>query len=217
MKQQTFLSFKKNLKNQRVTLVVVSKKRTLSQIKQLYSWGQKIFGENRVQELCLKQSQLPSDIEWHMIGTLQKNKVKYIAPFISLIHSVDSFRLLEEINKQAEKNNRVIPCLLQVKLSPEKSKHGFEEKELFSHLCKENVSAFASVSIQGVMGMASFSDDEHVIKAECAQLKNIFEKLKKKIFKSSNFTSISMGMSGDYRLAIEEGSTMVRIGSLIFE
>lgn len=193
-----------------LTLVAVSKTKPVQDILELYQLGQRDFGENYVQELVDKQNQLPKDIRWHFIGHLQSNKVKYIAPFIHLIHGVDSFKLLQEINKQAAKNNRVIDCLLQVHIAQEETKFGFDEQELKS---LPDLSALNNIRIIGLMGMASFSEDEQKIRNEFRHLKSIFDALS---LQHSAFSILSMGMSGDYQLAVEEGSNMIRIGSLLF-
>ncbi|MFK7980737.1 MAG: YggS family pyridoxal phosphate-dependent enzyme [Saprospiraceae bacterium] len=199
------------------TLVAVSKTKPVSAIQTMYDEGQRIFGENRVQELVEKEAVLPKDIEWHQIGHLQTNKVKYIAPFVSLIHAVDSLKLLKEINKQAAKNDRVIDCLLQFHIAEESSKFGFDEAEVTTILESEAFKQFQNIRIIGVMGMATFTNDEVQVKQEFGHLKNIFDTLKSTFFPTDNyFKEISMGMSGDYQLAVEEGSTMVRIGSLLF-
>ncbi len=198
-------------------LVVVSKTHPNSAIMEAYDEGQRAFGENKVQELVQKQEELPKDIEWHFIGHLQTNKVKYMAPFVSLIHAVDSLKLLRTINKEAEKNNRVIDCLLQFHIAREDSKFGLKYDDVGEMLKPENLSQLKNVRIVGVMGMATFTDDDEQIRQEFSVLKNIFEKLKGGYFeKNDYFTEISMGMSDDYRIAIEQGSTMVRIGSTIF-
>jgi len=183
----------------------------------MYDAGQRIFGENRVQELVEKEAVLPKDIEWHQIGHLQTNKVKYIAPFVSLIHAVDSLKLLKEINKQALKNDRVIDCLLQFHIAEESSKFGFDAEEVMTILKSEAFKNFENIRITGVMGMATFTHDKAQVKQEFKQLKTIFDTLKKSFFSTDvHFKEISMGMSGDYQLAVSEGSTMVRIGSLLF-
>ena len=210
------------LKQKNVTLIAVSKTKSVEAIKELYELGQRDFGENYVQELVEKQAQLPGDIRWHFIGHLQSNKVKLIAPFISLIHSVDSEKLLKEINKQAIKNNRVIDCLLQVYIAKEETKFGLNEEELNSTIESINQKdaksekLFKNICIKGLMGMASFTDDKKTIRNEFGVLKNLFEKYAS--LPSSNFqlSYLSMGMSADYKMAIEEGSNMVRIGSLLF-
>jgi pyridoxal phosphate enzyme (YggS family) len=183
----------------------------------LYDEGQRIFGENKVQELVLKYQELPKDIHWHLIGHLQSNKVKFIAPFISLIHSVDSLSLLKEIERQAKKNNRVIDCLLQFHIASEETKYGLDFSEAEQLLKSKEYADMKYVRIVGVMGMASFSEDEALVRAEFKNLKNIFLELKNHFFsQEDSFCNISMGMSGDYEIAIEEGSNMVRIGSLLF-
>lgn len=200
-----------------VKLVVVSKTRTVEDILDAFKTNQKIFGENRAQEMADKHSKINLPIEWHMIGHLQSNKIKYIAPFVTLIHSVDSFKLLKEINKEAQKNNRVIPCLLQVFIAKEETKFGFSEEELFEMLNAIEFKNLNNISINGLMGMATFTDNIEQTRTEFKSLKNTFNKVKSTFFQnSSNFCEISMGMSGDYKIAIEEGSTMVRIGSSIF-
>lgn len=204
----------KQLSSSGITLVAVSKIKPVSDIKALYDLGQRDFGENYVQELVDKQSQLPGDIRWHFIGHLQSNKVKYIAPFVHLIHGVDSFNLLKEINKQALKNNRVIDCLLQVHVAQEATKFGLDEGELHDVLMQ--VPALKNVQVKGLMGMASFSDDETLVRNEFRQLKKLFEQLGEPEILNLKPEILSMGMSGDYKMAIEEGSTMVRIGSLLF-
>jgi pyridoxal phosphate enzyme (YggS family) len=182
-----------------------------------YNSGQRIFGENKVQELVSKYETLPNDIQWHMIGHLQTNKVKYIAPFVNLIHAVDSYKLLETINKEALKNNRVIDCLLQIHIAKEESKFGFDETELFAMFTKSDYSNLNNVRICGLMGMATFSDDTNLVRSEFKYLSKLLNKLKSSTFyNSSYFKELSMGMSDDYTIAIEEGSTMVRIGSDIF-
>jgi pyridoxal phosphate enzyme (YggS family) len=199
-----------------VQLVVVSKFRPIEQLKEVYESGEREFAENRVQEMVTKYEALPKDINWHLIGHLQTNKVKYIAPFVSLIHSVDSLELAQEISKQALKNNRIIPILLQVHVAQEDSKFGLKP-EMVETVCKQIIE-LPNVKIKGVMGMATFTEDEILIKKEFRQLKGIFDDLKETNFKNEeNFNTLSMGMSGDYKLAVEEGSTLVRIGSLVFE
>lgn len=205
------------LSNTNTKLVAVSKTKPNEKILELYNKGQRIFGENRVQELVSKYDSLPKDIEWHLIGHLQTNKVKYIAPFVSMIHSVDSMKLLKEINKQAKKSERIIDCLLQFHIAMEDSKFGLDLSEAKEILNSERFNNFENVRIKGVMGMASFTDDEKVVRNEFKQLKSIFDELKAAFFSSKDyFQEISMGMSGDYGIAVEEGSTMVRIGSLLF-
>jgi pyridoxal phosphate enzyme (YggS family) len=200
-----------------VTLVAVSKTKPVEALTEVYNAGQRIFGENKVQEMCDKYDEMPKDIQWHLIGHLQTNKVKYIAPFVALIHSIDSFKLLEEINKQALKNNRVIDCLLQFHIAQEETKFGLSEKEASELITSNEFKLMKNVRIVGVMGMASFTEDNESVRNEFQSLKKIFTNLKNKFFsKEDCFKEISMGMSGDYLLAIEEGSTMVRVGSSIF-
>ena len=198
-------------------LVAVSKTKPIVQLKEKYDQGQRIFGENRVQELVEKEAALPKDIEWHMIGHLQSNKVKYIAPFISLIHSVDSSKLLSEINKQALKNNRIIDVLLQFHIGEEESKFGLTLAKATELLESETFQKSENIQVVGVMGMATFTSDNQQVRKEFKSLKHIFEQLKEQFFKDQeSFKEISIGMSGDYKIACEEGSTMVRIGSLLF-
>ncbi len=186
-------------------------------IQELYDTGQRIFGENKVQELVEKNEQLPNDINWHLIGHLQSNKVKYIASFVSMIHSVDSMKLLNEINKQALKNDRVIDCLLQFHIAEEDSKFGLSLESARELLSSKEFAEMRNVSIRGVMGMATFTKDEEQVREEFRTLENYFHVIQSHYFKfNPNFEHISMGMSGDYKLAIEEGSTMVRVGSSIF-
>jgi pyridoxal phosphate enzyme (YggS family) len=200
-----------------VTLVAVSKTKPVSAIEEAYAAGQRHYGENKVQELVEKAEQLPKDIHWHLIGHLQSNKVKYIAPFVALIHSVDSLKLLLEINRQAAKNNRVIPVLLQFHIAQEETKFGFSFEEILELLNSDEFKNASNIRIDGVMGMASFTDDEALIRKEFKLLKTYFDELKSTFFSEKNHFSIcSMGMSGDYKIAIEEGSTMIRVGSSIF-
>lgn len=196
-----------------VTLVAVSKTKPNEDILEAYEAGQRVFGENKVQEMVQKWEDLAKDIEWHMIGHVQRNKVKYMAEFVSLIHGVDSPRLLKEINKQAKKYDRVIPCLLQIHIAEEDTKFGLDKTELNELLESEAFKAMENIEIVGLMGMATFTEDEKQVRREFAQLKSMFDDLKTKL---NNITILSMGMSGDYGIAIEEGSTMVRIGSSIF-
>ena len=200
-----------------VKLVAVSKTKPVTDILEAYNSGQRIFGENRVQELLNKKDLLPGDIEWHLIGHLQSNKVKYIVPFVSMIQSVDSIKLLVSINSEAKKINRVIDCLLQIHIASEETKYGFSMCDLAENLRSEDVSMFRNIRLCGVMGMATFTSDISQVEKEFGYLRSCFNSLKKNYFNSIlEFTEISMGMSGDYELAIKEGSTMVRIGSLIF-
>jgi pyridoxal phosphate enzyme (YggS family) len=199
----------------KVKLIAVSKTKPAEDILQLYGLGQRDFGENYVQELADKQPNLPQDIRWHFIGHLQSNKVKYIAPFVHLIQGVDSFKLLNEINKQAAKHNRVIDCLLQVYIAQEETKFGFDDKELQTAI--HDSSKLPNVRICGLMGMASFTEDTAKVRTEYRYLKSLFDKYSPLLSTvNSKLSTLSMGMSGDYHIAIEEGSTMVRIGSLIF-
>jgi len=199
-----------------VQLVAVSKTKPNSDILEAYNAGQRAFGENKIQEMVGKFEQLPKDIEWHMIGHLQRNKVKYMASFVHLIHGVDSFKTLKEINKQALKHNRVINCLLELKIASEDTKFGISFNEVKEILASSELKELKNIAIQGFMGMASFTEDTSIIHKEFKTLKNYFESSKK--FNCSNFkpTILSMGMSGDYKIAIAEGSTIVRVGSAIF-
>lgn len=203
------------LQKKNIILVAVSKTKPAEEILELYKAGQKDFGENYVQELVDKYEQLPKDIHWHFIGHLQSNKVKYIAPFVSLIHGVDSKKLLAEIDKQGRKNNRVIDCLLQVHIAKEETKFGFDEKELHEFFYT-NYTNYKNVRIRGLMGMASFTDDISIVRNEFKILKNLFDKYSTLPVANCQFETLSMGMSSDYKTAIEEGSNMVRIGSLLF-
>ncbi len=209
----------KSLVNSRgAELLVVSKNRPLEQIEFLYDMGFRKMGENRVQSLLEKKDKLPENIQWHIIGHLQRNKVKYIAPFVTLIHSVDSISLLKEIQKQALKNSRVIPILLQFKVAHEDSKFGLDPNDLENTLQYIDENPFPNISIDGVMGMGTLTDDQSVTISEFKALKSIFDKLKGGYFKDSEtFNQLSMGMSGDYELALNHGSTMVRLGSILFE
>ena len=207
---------KHNLDKKGVQLVAVSKTKPVEMIRDLYDRGQRIFGENRAQELVTKQPLLPSDIEWHMIGHLQTNKVKQIAPFVSMIHSIDSMKLLRAVNKEGVKNDRVIDVLLQFKIGEEESKYGFDFDDLIEELSRVEIPNMHGVNIRGVMGMASFVMSTKQIRAEFQTLKQYFDLLAAGPLSKPDFNIISMGMSGDYEIAIEEGSNMVRIGSLIF-
>ncbi len=199
-----------------VQLVAVSKTKPNEDILIAYDSGQRHFGENKVQELNQKQQQLPKDIKWHMIGHLQTNKVKYIAPFIHLIHGVDSIKLLKEINKQAKKNNRTIECLLQFHIASEQSKFGLSRAQAIEIILSDEFNALNNICIKGVMGMASFTSDHNKIEEEFSVLKAIFDELKNITPYPNSFDCISMGMSGDYKIAIKKGSNMIRIGSTIF-
>ena len=203
----------KSLLPENVTLVAVSKTKPISDLEEAYKAGQRVFGENKIQEMVEKYDALPKDIQWHMIGHLQRNKVKYMAHFVSLIHGVDSFKTLKEIDKQAKKHNRVINCLLQAKIAKEETKFGLSFNEITAILASEEFSALKNISITGLMGMATFTDNKEQLKDEFSSLKNFFDSLKTG---NQKLKTISMGMSGDYKLAIENGSTMVRIGSSIF-
>lgn len=210
-------AIKKEIGNTGVKLIAVSKTKPIESITEAYNAGQRIFGENMVQELVDKQEKLPKDIEWHLIGHLQTNKVKYIAPFISLIHSVDSMKLLMEINKQALKNDRIIDCLLQLEIADEDTKYGMDLAEAVELLRSEEFKQLKNVRICGVMGIATLTDNPRMTKEEFYELNTFFRGLKDTFFrKDPAFTEISMGMSGDYKLAIEQGSTMIRLGSTIF-
>ena len=216
------MSIKSNLNNisntipENVTLIAVSKTQPVSSILEAYQAGQRAFGENKIQEMVEKFEALPKDIEWHMIGHLQSNKVKYMAHFVHLIHGVDSFKTLVEINKQALKHNRIINCLLEVKIASEDTKFGLSFAEVEQLLKSEELKNLKNINIQGLMGMASFTEDNEVIRTEFKILKNFFDSLEKHASFNVNPTILSMGMSGDYQIAIEEGSTMVRVGSAIF-
>ncbi len=212
------MSIQKNLKRiettipANVTLVAVSKTKPVEDLQEAYAAGMRDFGENKIQEMCDKYEILPKDIRWHMIGHVQTNKVKYMAPFVHLIHGVDSLKLLKEIHKQAEKNNRVIDVLLQQFIADEETKFGLDKEEI-QHIMQEEIQHLPNVRVVGLMGMATFTDDEKQIRNEFKTLKSNFDSLKNNFY---NLTVLSMGMSGDYQVAIEEGSTMVRIGSSIF-
>lgn len=199
-----------------VTLVAVSKTKPVTDLMEAYTAGQRIFGENKIQEMTEKWEAMPKDIEWHMIGHVQTNKVKYMAPYVSLIHGVDSFKLLKEINKQAQKNNRIIDCLLQVYIAEEESKFGLDETELNDILLSEAFKSLENIKIVGLMGMATFTDNQLQIKKEFSKLKSLFDKTRQLTTENCQLSTLSMGMSGDYHLAISCGSTMVRIGSSIF-
>jgi pyridoxal phosphate enzyme (YggS family) len=200
-----------------VKLIAVSKTKPIEDIQEAYETGQRAFGENLVQELVDKYERLPKDIEWHLIGHLQTNKVKYIAPFITLIHGVDSFKVLKEINKQALKYNRTIDCLLQIEIAEEDTKFGFDHVELIEMLGSSEFSELTNVRIRGLMGIATNTESEKVIKEEFYELKMLFDGVKASYFrKVDSFDTLSMGMSSDYKIAIEQGSNMVRLGSTIF-
>lgn len=199
-----------------VKLVAVSKTKPVGDILEAYLAGQRIFGENYIQELTEKQAQLPKDIQWHAIGHIQTNKVKYIASFVSLIHAVDSLKLLLEINKQAAKNNRVIECMLQIHIAEEETKFGLDFNECETLLKSNELEELFNIKIVGLMGMATNTDNSNQIRKEFKILKSFFDKIKSVSKSNIQITELSMGMSGDYKIAIEEGSTMIRVGSLIF-
>ena len=213
------MSIHKNLEKIRkslpkyITLVAVSKTKPIADLEEAYQAGQRVFGENKIQEMTQKWEVLPKDIEWHMIGHVQRNKVKYMAPYVSLVHGVDSFRLLKEIDKQAHKNNRIINCLLQMHIAEEDTKFGLDSKELSELLSSEEFQQLQHVNVIGLMAMATFTDNEVQLRREFKQLKSQFNSLQKKLPEAK---TLSIGMSADYKIAIEEGSTMVRIGSSIF-
>jgi pyridoxal phosphate enzyme (YggS family) len=210
---QTNLSKIKTQLPSNVTLVAVSKTKSVEDMMQAYLSGQRIFGENKIQEMTEKYQKMPKDIQWHMIGNIQRNKVKYMASYVDLVHGVDSFKLLNEINKQAEKNKRIIKCLIQIKIAQEDTKFGISYEEAKIMLRSEEVKKLNNIEIVGVMGMASYTQDKIQIKKEFKTLKINFDNLKKI---AKNLVILSMGMSGDYKLAIENGSTMIRLGSSIF-
>lgn len=199
-----------------VTLVAVSKTKPVSDLMEAYAAGQRIFGENKIQEMTEKWEQLPKDIEWHMIGHVQSNKVKYMAPYVALIHGVDSLKLLEEINKQAAKNNRVIDCLLQIHIAEEETKFGLDASELEAILNAASFHSLQNIKVIGLMGMATFTEDNAQIQKEFQFLKSLFDQYQSVQWPNFQLQTLSMGMSGDYQLAIDCGSTMVRIGSSIF-
>jgi len=208
-----------NLKNlkatlpKEVTLVAVSKTRTPSELMEAYNTGQRIFGENKIQELEVKWQEMPKDIEWHMVGHVQRNKVKFMAPFVSLVHAVDSLRLLREINKEAKKHDRIINCLLQIKIAEEDSKFGMDERDASDLMASEDIKKYKNIKILGLMGMATFTEDEAQISKEFKKLKGIYDKFK---ITNPELNVLSMGMSGDYQIAINHGSNMIRVGSAIF-
>lgn len=209
--------FLEELKPWNALLVAVSKTHTPEEIMVLYNKGQRDFGENRVQELTPKWEAMPKDIRWHLIGHLQTNKVKYIAPFVYMIHSVDSLKLLQEIDKQAGKAGRVIPCLLQIHIAEEETKFGLDRQELFGLLSSPEFAELRHVEVRGLMGMATLTENEDQVRKEFKGLKMLMEETRGRFFPGkTNFRELSMGMSGDYRTALEEGSTIVRVGSLLF-
>lgn len=205
------------LQQKEVTLIAVSKTKSPAAIMALYNAGQRDFGENRVQELREKQEILPKDIRWHLIGHLQSNKAKYVAEWVHLIHAVDSWELLQEINKQAKKNNRVIPCLLQIFIAKEETKFGLSESELYAILENPELAELKNIRIDGLMGMATNTDNEKIVREEFSSLHALLLQVKKNYFSNAiHFKELSMGMSSDFSIAIDEGATMVRIGSLLF-
>ena len=216
------MSIKQNLNNiksqlpEHVTLVAVSKTKPVSDLMQAYEVGQRIFGENKIQEMANKWETMPKDIQWHMIGHVQRNKVKYMADFVDLIHGVDSLKLLKEINKEAIKHNRVINCLLQIKIAKEDSKFGLSAEEAKTVISSDEFSELKNIKVIGLMGMATFTDNMQQVENEFKFLKHTFDDLKSKRLDNFNLETLSIGMSGDYPLAIDCGSTMFRIGSSIF-
>jgi len=213
MSIQKNLHYINSLLPKHVTLVAVSKTKPIEALQEAYNAGQRIFGENKIQEMTQKWEQLPKDIEWHMIGNLQRNKIKYMAEYVSLIHGVENLKLLTEINKQAKKHNRVINCLLQIKIAEEDTKAGMTIDEAKTIITSDDVLEMKNIKIVGLMGMASFTDNKDQVTHEFSSLKTIFEELKTD---NKEFKTISMGMSSDYKLAIDHGSTMIRVGSSIF-
>ena len=205
------------LKGTKAKLVAVTKTRSVDELQEVYAADLRIFGENRVQEMQEKQPQLPADVQWHLIGHLQSNKVKYIAPYITMIHSVDSLDLLQEINKQAKKNNRIISCLLQIFIATEETKFGLNEAEAEAILASEDIKTLENIKIVGLMGMASNTDNQIQVRKEFQSLKRISDALSTQFHAVNiDLSEISMGMSGDYAIAIEEGSTLIRVGSALF-
>lgn len=214
--QENYRKIKDNLPSN-VQLIAVSKTKTNEDILKVYQIGHRVFGESKAQEMVPKYEALPKDIYWHMIGHLQTNKVKYIAPFVRLIHSVDSFKLLKTINKEAKKNNRVIDCLIQMHIAEEESKYGFDIEELNHVLCTPEFGQLDNICIRGLMGMATFTDNIQQIRKEFRSLKTHFDNIHRNFFADQDtFNIVSMGMSDDYFVAIEEGSNMIRVGSSIF-
>ena len=209
-------AIRKELESFHAVLVAVSKTKPVSLIKEVYDSGHRIFGENYVQELAEKQDQLPNDIAWHFIGHLQSNKIKFIAPFISLVQSVDSLKLVKEIDKEAERNNRIIPCLLQIHIAKEETKFGFSFDEAEALLNSAGLKKLKNVRIKGLMGMASLTSDHHQIRNEFHSLKSFYDKIKNCQLPTVDCQLLSMGMTGDYKIALEEGSNMVRMGAAIF-
>lgn len=217
--KENYFQIVKHAEAKKAILVAVSKTKPVEAIRELYEMGHRDFGENYVQELVDKQSQLPTDIRWHFIGHLQSNKVKYIAPFVHLIHGIDSVKLLKEVNKQAEKTNRTIDVLLQVHIAREETKFGLDENELqmlLGDASEKELTELVKIQIKGLMGMASFSNDHELVRTEFKNLRRLFNHYQNLPFTNCQMQTLSMGMSGDYLLALQEGSTMIRVGSLIF-
>ena len=215
--KNNIIEFQNKLKSPSCKLIAVSKTKPVQTIREAYDAGLRIFGENKAQELAIKQKSLPDDIQWHMIGHLQRNKVKLIAPFVHLIHAVDSSHLLREINKHGEKNKRTINCLLQVHIATEEAKFGFNENELLDLIKDSEIGTFNYIKIQGLMGMATFTNNMDQIRIEFRKLRNLFDRIKTmNLSQNVNMQELSMGMTNDYAVAIEEGSTMIRIGTAIF-
>lgn len=212
------MSISENLKSLKtelpdnVTLVAISKTKPVPELMEAYDAGQRIFGENKIQEMESKWQEMPKDVQWHMVGHVQRNKVKDMAPFVSLVHAVDRLKLLREINKEAKKNDRTINCLLQIKIAEEESKFGMDENEAVELLSSDDYKKFKNVKVIGLMGMATFTDDKKQVSEEFGKLKKLFDSLKE----DHKLTVLSMGMSGDYPIALENGSNMVRVGSAIF-
>ncbi|GAL01184.1 hypothetical protein YggS [Nonlabens ulvanivorans] len=215
--KRSFITLSRSIEP-KATLVAVSKTKPISDLQEAYDAGQRHFGENKIQEMTEKWETLPKDIYWHMIGHTQRNKVKYMAPYVHLIHSVDSSRLLKEINKQATKNERIIDCLLQIHIAEEETKFGFDQNELLELLSSDAFASYKNVRITGLMGMATFTDNKEQVRKEFKSLKTLLDHINDNhlISDSHDLKTLSMGMTGDYKIAIEEGSTMVRIGSAIF-
>lgn len=217
MKNEVYTQILEETTKVNARLIAVSKTKSAPEILHLYHQGQRLFGENKVQELTEKQAILPLDIEWHLIGHLQRNKVKFIAPFVGMIHSVDSEKLLAEINKEAMKNERIIPCLLQIHIADEETKFGFSPDEVMDLLKQHKLQNFPNVAICGLMGMATNTENEAQITQEFASLKKLFDILKGTFFSSNpHFKELSMGMSSDYKMALAQGATLIRVGSLLF-
>lgn len=215
--QANLTAFNKQLEGTSCKLIAVSKTKPVEVLMEAYEAGCRRFGENKVQEIVPKYEALPKDIEWHLIGHLQSNKVKYIASFVSFIHSIDSLKLLQEVNKQAEKNNRVIPCLLQVHIAQEETKFGLSYDEAKELLHSATLPELKHIQVSGLMGMASFTDNQEQVRKEFRQLKSFFEAMKREPLPANvQLRELSMGMSGDYKIALEEGSTLIRVGSSIF-